>query len=304
MAYDPNRHRRRSIRLRGYDYTQAGCYFVTICTHERRCLFGAIDGGVLRPNDAGRMIERWWGELNRKFPGIQTDAFVVMPDHIHGIIMITAANGIIADRVDPDGIDGGNAGRVDSIVGINAGGVDSIVGINAGGVDSIVGINAGGYADPPLRADADDSNPSNAINANPSVGADWHIRPRRANNDPTDVDADLHIRPPRAANHPTDADVDNAANDTNDPRVRASASLSTIIQWFKIMTTNEYIRRVKQDGWSPFSRRIWQRNYYEHIIRDDRELDATRRYIAENPIRWIEGADNLDALLARMDGRD
>ncbi len=85
MPYDPNRHHRRSIRLRGYDYATPGAYFVTICAQGRQRLFGAIATGAMQPNDAGRMVERWWGELNNKYPTVRTDAFVVMPDHIHGI---------------------------------------------------------------------------------------------------------------------------------------------------------------------------------------------------------------------------
>jgi putative transposase len=178
MTYDPDRHHRRSIRLRGYDYAQPGAYFVTICTQDRHALFGGIAGGALRLNDAGRMVERWWDELNRKFRSVVTDTFVVMPDHIHGIIVIAA---------------GGDANDV---------------------------------------------------------------------------------------------------------------SLSMIIQWFKIMTTTEYIRHVKQSGWMPFNRRVWQRNYYEHIIRDDEALDRLRRYIATNPARWTEGRDDIDMLLARMQVKD
>lgn len=89
MPYDPNRHHRRSIRLRGYDYRQPGWYFVTICTHGRQPWFGTVRGDGLQANDAGRMIERWWAALSNKFPVVRTDAFVVMPDHVHGIIVIT-----------------------------------------------------------------------------------------------------------------------------------------------------------------------------------------------------------------------
>ena len=184
MTYDPDRHHRRSIRLRGYDYAQPGAYFVTICTQDRHALFGEIDGGAMRLNDGGRMVERWWDELNRKFPSVVTDTFVVMPDHIHGIIMIAAIS---------------------------------------------------------------------------------------------------------------DADAGGDAN---------GVSLSVIIQWLKIMTTTEYIRHVKQSGWMPFNRRVWQRNYYERIIRDERQLEATRRYIATNPNRWAEGRDDIDTLLAHMQAKE
>jgi len=59
MRYDPNKHHRRSIRLKGYDYSRAGAYFVTICMYQRECLFGAVVDGVMRANEAGSMVEHW-----------------------------------------------------------------------------------------------------------------------------------------------------------------------------------------------------------------------------------------------------
>ena len=89
MTCDPERHHRRSIRLRGYDYAQAGAYFVTACIQERAHLLGEVASNEVRLSDAGQMVERWWQELEHKFPGVETDAFVVMPNHVHGIIVIT-----------------------------------------------------------------------------------------------------------------------------------------------------------------------------------------------------------------------
>jgi putative transposase len=86
MSHGHERSHRRSIRLRGYDYTRTGAYFVTICTHGRVCLFGDIADGKTRSNNAGLMIKKWWGELNRKFPTVETDEYIVMPNHFHGII--------------------------------------------------------------------------------------------------------------------------------------------------------------------------------------------------------------------------
>ncbi|HEX3044891.1 MAG TPA: transposase [Bacillota bacterium] len=63
-------------------------------------------------------------------------------------------------------------------------------------------------------------------------------------------------------------------------------ALSAVIQWFKTMTTNEYIRNVKANGWPPFDRKLWQRNYYEHIVRSDDELFRIQNYIINNPIVW------------------
>ncbi|MCI0798339.1 MAG: transposase [Chloroflexi bacterium] len=72
----------------------------------------------------------------------------------------------------------------------------------------------------------------------------------------------------------------------------AEAPLSTMVQWLKTMTTNEYIRCVKQCGWPPFSKRVWQRNYYEHIIRDESALGRIRRYIVDNPAKWHKDPEN------------
>ena len=72
----------------------------------------------------------------------------------------------------------------------------------------------------------------------------------------------------------------------------AGVPLPKIVQWFKTMTTNEYIRGVKEMRWAPFSKRLWQRNYYEHIIRDEESLNHIREYILTNPIRWHLDKEN------------
>ncbi len=185
MSYEPERHHRRSIRLRGYDYSQAGAYFVTICTQNRFCLFGEVLDGEMQPNDAGRMIEKWWLEMNCRFPTVETDEYIVMPNHFHGIVVIVRAD----PRASPD-----------------------VIGVDDGCCDN------GG----------------------------------------------AHI----------------------------GASLPSLIQWFKTMTTNEYIRRVKISGWPPFAGKLWQRNYYEHIIRDEESLNRIRAYIGNNPLQWELDREN------------
>src|SRR6266480_3465833 len=81
------RHR-RSIRLHGYDYRQAGAYFVTICTQEHSCLFGDICDEEMTLNEPGRMVLNVWNELPQHYPGVDVDAFVVMPNHVHGVILL------------------------------------------------------------------------------------------------------------------------------------------------------------------------------------------------------------------------
>jgi REP element-mobilizing transposase RayT len=177
MKYNPDIYHRQSIRLKGYDYSQHGYYFVTVCTQGRWCLFGEIEKGRMVLNDAGKMVSRWWDELKNKYANIEIDEYVVMPNHCHGIINI-----------------------VDSV------GADRCVCPN----------NIGEHAGSPLQG-----------------------------------------RP-----------------------------IYEMIRWFKTMTTNEYIRNVKQNRWEPFDSKLWQRNYYEQIIRDEISLRRVREYIVNNPCQW------------------
>lgn len=88
--YNPEKNHRRSIRLRDFDYAQAGAYFVTICTQNRECFFGAAVNGEIQLNDAGRLVYSSWQKLASRIVNISLDAFVVMPNHIHGIILVGA----------------------------------------------------------------------------------------------------------------------------------------------------------------------------------------------------------------------
>ena len=185
---DPSQ-RRRSLRLPEYDYRYPGACFVTIVTQGRLPLFGEIVDGEIKLFPQGQMIERWWQELAHKFPQVEIDEYVVMPNHFHGILFIT----------DPP---------TNTTVG-----ADLCVGP---GLEDIVPNQKGGHAGPPLQ--------------------------------------------------------------------KRGASLGEIIQWFKTMTTNAYIRGVKDSHWPPFPQKLWQRNYYEHIIRDQTELTQTRAYILATPL--------------------
>lgn len=161
----PQQLRRKNIRLYGYDYSHTGAYFVTIVTQDRIPYFGEIIDRTVAINEVRIMIDNWWNELPEKFPNIILDQYIIMPNHLHGIIMIQS-----------------------------------------------------------------------------SIGE----------------------RP----------------------------TLSKIVQWFKTMSTNAYISGVKTQGWSHFNKRFWHRNYYEHIIRDDDDLDNIRAYIIDNPLNWKKDEEN------------
>ncbi len=231
MRFDQDRHHRRSIRLRGYDYAQCGAYFVTICTQGRLCLFGDIAGGLMRLNDAGRMVETVWCQIPDHYPGVATDVFVIMPNHIHGIIVIGP----------PDG-DAHADGR-------------TAVGTNTGATTRVA--PTGGGMDATERT------------LEKPVGAG--LVPARAL---TRAHAVAHaIR----------------GGDVPSP---GSPTLGDIVGAFKSITTVAYARGVRRSWWPPFAGRLWQRNYYEHIVRDDESLYRIRRYVADNPARWAEDPEN------------
>jgi hypothetical protein len=131
--------------------------------------------------------------------------------------------------------------------------------------------------------------PGTRINPNPNppdiVGVDLRVDPgTRINpdaNPPHTVGVDLRVDP--------DARINPIPRETG---THAGVPLPGIIQWYKTMTTNEYIRGVKQLGWPAFRGRVWQRNYYEHIIRDEVELNRIDEYIRGNPLQWADDTEN------------
>src|SRR4030043_1181769 len=88
MNVDPQRYHRRSIRLKGYDYSIPGAYFITIVTHLQVSLFGEVVVGEMRVNQYGKIAHRAWMDLPSHYPQVTLDAFIVMPNHVHGIVLI------------------------------------------------------------------------------------------------------------------------------------------------------------------------------------------------------------------------
>jgi hypothetical protein len=89
VKYNPDKHHRKSIRLKGYDYASPGAYFITLCTHQRQCLFGAVVDGEMQLNAVGQMANACWQRLPSSFPHLVLDALIVMPNHVHGILILT-----------------------------------------------------------------------------------------------------------------------------------------------------------------------------------------------------------------------
>ena len=177
--FDPQKHHRRSIRLKGYDYSAGGAYFVTLVTFRRECLFGEVVKGEMRVNRVGEIVQKWWDEIPIHFSNVETWVFVVMPNHIHGIIVIAERRGTVPVPNDNQNNSGGGT--------------------------------------PPLRA--------------PTLGQ--------------------------------------------------------IVAYFKYQSTKD----MNALGNGTIAK-YWQRNYYEHIIRSEREMENIWKYIEMNPSRWDEDEEN------------
>ncbi|MCF8371544.1 MAG: transposase [Bacteroidales bacterium] len=202
MAYNPNIHHRRSIRLKGYDYSRAGLYFITICTQHMACLYGKIIDDEMILNDAGKMVEKWYHELENKFPDIECDEFVVMPNHFHCIIEKNTKSNV-----------------------------------HVGATLCGCPIDERPIDERPIDARPIDARPIDG----PTYGPD---------------------------------------------NKKYNATIGDTMDWFKTMTTNEYIRGVKTLGWKRFDKKLWHRNYWEHIIRDQKSYETISEYIRNNPKNW------------------
>jgi putative transposase len=171
MLYDPDVHHRRSIRLKGFDYSSVNAYFVTVCVEKRRCQLGEIANSEMVLNECGKVVVECWTDLPNHYSNIQLDQYVVMPNHFHGIIQI-------------------------------------------GGVE--------------LKADS--------------------VLPERAGYKPA----------------PTN-----------------THGLSEIVRGFKTFSARRINMMLRITG-----KAFWQRNYYEHVIRNDNDSNRIRQYIVTNPANW------------------
>jgi len=99
MKIDRDIQGRRAVRLKGYDYSEAGAYFVTMCAYDRECLYGDVTEGNMQLNKYGMIAEKEWVQTSVVRPNVQLDEFIVMPNHIHGILIIEASLGDVDELV-------------------------------------------------------------------------------------------------------------------------------------------------------------------------------------------------------------
>jgi len=178
-------YHRRSIRLPGYDYSQPGLYFVTLCANDRTNLFGIIKNGVVYPNKYGEIVQKYWMWLEKQYPYIELDTWILMPDHLHGIIYFKHPN---------------------------------------------------------------------------KHRARCRSRSRTA---------------------PTTRITLTTSNENTTTNTLKRKPLGRLIGAFKTVSTKHINIIRKTPGIQ-----MWQRNYYEHIVRDENEYYAIRRYIIKNPLNW------------------
>ena len=185
MKFDPQKHHRRSIRLKEYDYTQPGAYFITIVTFQRECLFGTIVDEEMKLNLYGLVAKQQWEKLPKRFSHIELNAFVVMPNHVHGILVITDRRGTAESATDS-------------------------------------------LEESSRRA------PTQERFQNPVKG-----------------------------------------------------SIPTVVRAYKAAVAYRINLMRRTDGVP-----VWQRNYYEHVVRDEKEWDRIQRYIEANPLNWSKDDEN------------
>lgn len=190
--YNPNIHHRRSIRLKEYDYSQAGLYFITICCNERMHRFGKIENGEMVLNEFGNTAYNEWVKLTERFPHFELDVFQIMPNHMHGIIL---------------------------------------------------------------------------LNDIPAVGAGFT---------------------PAQINDNTNGQSPNGQSPNRQPQ--RSPTVGDIVGAYKSLVANGCLEIYKQKN--EMMGKLWQRNYYERIIRSQQSYQIISEYIINNPAKWADDKFN------------
>jgi REP element-mobilizing transposase RayT len=204
IKYNPHMHNRQSNRLQDYDYSQAGLYFITICVHEKECIFGTIKNNMMELNEAGDFTNNCWLEIPLHFPNVELHNHIVMPNHIHGIIEFVGAKNL----------------------------------------------------SPKTR-----NYKSTSINPEKNLIVE--------------SESDEKISDKKAKQEA------NRAKDFSPLPMSPSKTIGSVVRGFKIGVTKWF--RKNTDIYT-----VWQRNYYDHIIRDKRSYLNISDYIKNNPARWTE----------------
>jgi len=235
-------HNRRSIRLPGYDYSQPGYYFVTVCIHDRKQnLFGNVVDGIMVLNEFGKHTEQCWHDIPKHFPNVKIDDFIAMPNHVHGIIRICG---------------------------------------NPAGANVFVGAND--YS--PLR---EQTTPETGT---PHARNDYSPLREQTTPETGTPHAPNDYSPLREQTTP-ETGTPYAPNDYSPIHTKqihpcgTSKTVGSIVRGFKIGVSKMF-RKHSPD------KIVWQRGYYDHIIRDEKSLFFIRKYIRGNPMNWRADSEN------------
>ncbi len=269
-----NPPRRRAMRLRGYDYSQPGAYFVTICAQHRKCLFGTITDGKMQLNEIGQIVIECWNRISQHFPSVELGEYVVMPNHAHGIIRL--------------GIPETKSPHVPEHVATRRGEVSSPA-LDQDHKDEVSSptknnTRRGEVSSPALNNNRKDevSSPTKNNTRRGEVSS-----PALNNNRKDEVSSPTknntrrgEVSSPALNNNRKDEGTSPTRNNNRRGEV-SSPTLGKIIAYFKYQSTKRINQHRDMQG-----TRIWQRDYYDHVVRDDPDLQRLRQYIQNNPMKW------------------
>ncbi|MDP1725810.1 MAG: hypothetical protein Q8M15_03435 [Bacteroidota bacterium] len=250
MNYNPHLHHRKSIRFHGYDYSKEGAYFITICCLNKKNQFGNVSNGEMILNEYGQIAHNEWLKTTEIRPNVRLDVFIIMPNHIHGIIII-----------DDSPIDG--RGELHSpIINDKPDPIDALK-------SNLHPIDGRGELHSPIINDKPD--PIDAL---------------KSNLHPIDGRGELHspiinrnpVSPMKSSHQNL---VSPRKGECNSPLRSPSNNVGAIIRGYKSSVTKQ-INLIKS------GETIWQRNYYDIIIHDEQSYQNMSDYIIDNPAKWNE----------------
>lgn len=244
--------RRRPLRLSGYDYTAAGAYFITVVTLGREPLLGQLEGDALCLTAAGEAVLAAWAELPRHFPLVATDTVVLMPNHVHGIVVLGPEE--LGLGVTPPG-----EIKAPRPVGV-------------------------GFPDPPDSSGAETAPLRVAVEG--VLRGDTEPLAAARTSGGQGVGAGFP--------DPVAGGMGREGGETPPLRLARRVTLGQVVGYFKYQSAKSVNHLRGKPGLQ-----VWQRNYYEHILRGEAELNRAREYIRTNPLRWTLDRENPDCVLPR-----
>ena len=255
MTLFKNKYRIESARLPGYDYSQYGAYFVTIVTHNRENFFGEIVNGKMLLNEIGKIVLHCWNDLPNHYENIILDEFVIMPNHVHGIIIIT-------DKTDCNT-------RIPHETAENITVADPAV------ETGLRPVSTGPVSTGPVSTEPVSTEPVSTEPVSTEPVSTEPVSTELVSTEP------VSTRP---------------VSTSTTTKKQKRHGLSEFVRAFKSFSS----RRINQLRKTPSQ--IWQSRFYDHVIRDENELNRIREYIINNPLQWELDNENQGTFKHRTHG--